>query len=68
MEPGSTIDDAVLQVGEARIGGSLRIVHVTEEFSVGTICGATFQPATEHDEHELQVLIERLEDGRQRMR
>ena len=68
LQTGSRIEDVVLHVGEARVAGSVRIAHVTEEFSVGTICGATFEPATEDDERELQALIDRLEAGRQRIR
>ena len=60
VDVGSTIDGAVLQIGDVRIAGSLSIAHVTEEFSAGTICGARFQPATETDKSKLADLMAAL--------
>ena len=60
LERGQRIERAVLEIGKARIEGALTIAHATEEFSVGTICGGQFQPATEADEQKLGEVIARL--------
>ena len=63
LRKGSTINHVVIRVGETHIDGSLAIAHVTEEFSVGTICGAEFRPNTAFDERKLATLIENLGAG-----
>ena len=60
LRSGTTINQVVICVGGTRIDGSLSIAHVTQEFSVGTVCGAQFRPATAFDERKLTALIERL--------
>ncbi len=60
LPPGSTINQVVICVGKTLIYGNVSIAHVTEEFSVGTICGVQFRPATASDERKLTSLIERL--------
>ena len=60
LRRGVTLNPVVIRVGETHIDGSLAIAHVTEEFSVGTICGAKFRPATVFDERKLAILIASL--------
>jgi hypothetical protein len=57
LQRGSTIHQVVLRVGDKHIKGSLTVVHVTEEFSIGLICGAEFKPATVNDERELAAFM-----------
>jgi len=47
-------------VSESEIRGGIAVTHVTEEFSAGQICGATFLPATESDRQTLEALVGRL--------
>ena len=61
---GMRIDEAVVCIGKSRIAGSLVIVHVTEEFSVGTFCGASFAPATEADRTALDAVMGELGGNR----
>jgi hypothetical protein len=57
LEPGATIEGAVLRVAETSVAGTLVIAHATEEFAAGTICGAQFRPAREADERAYSRLI-----------
>jgi len=60
LASGTRINDVVVHIGRAQIAGSLVIVHVTEGFSVGTVCGAAFTPATEMDRIELSAVLDGL--------
>ena len=60
---GFQTDQAVIRVGDTEVSGSLSIAHVTKGFSLGTICGANFSPATPFDEKKLATLMERLTAG-----
>ena len=46
---GTTIDPVLIEIGDSRIAGSLRLVHLTSSFGAGTVCGAAFSPRTEAD-------------------
>ena len=60
---GLKIDQAVIRVGDTEVSGILSIAHVTKGFSLDTICGANFSPATPFDEKKLATLMERLTAG-----
>jgi len=60
LASGTTVDDALVHVGDVQIAGRLVLVHVTEDFSAGTVCGAAFTPTTETDRLALSTLIERF--------
>ncbi len=60
---GLEIDQAVIRVGDTEVSGILSIAHVTKGFSLGTICGANFSPATPFDEKKLATLMEMLTAG-----
>ncbi len=60
LQDGSRIERAILCVGDTRVAGGIVVAHVTEEFSVGTVCGAEFHPATAADEQALDALLVRL--------
>ena len=58
---GMEIAGAGVQVGDVRLLGSLRVVHVNAEFGAGTVCGAEFVPASESDARELASLLDGLD-------
>jgi hypothetical protein len=60
LNPGSRIEDAIVQVGDIEIRGVLIIAHITQALSTGTICGAAFSPATESDARKFSTLIAQL--------
>ncbi len=59
---GDEIDSAVLQLGDFRIVGSFRVVHVTPGPGGETICGARFTPSTEAAQRMLDLLLDNFEE------
>jgi len=64
LEVGTILTPVVLRVSESEIRGGIAVTHVTEEFSAGQICGATFLPASESDRRTLETVIGRLARGK----
>ena len=60
LPAGFTIDRAVILVDGTEISARVTIAHVTNGFSIGTICGAKLEPATRSDEQKLVTVIKSL--------
>jgi len=56
---GSPIVNALVHVGAREVEGDVHVVHVTQADS-GSVCGATFHPASDSDAGEWEGLIEEL--------
>jgi hypothetical protein len=50
-----------IHVGARRVTGDARVTHVTQEFAIGTICGAEFVPTTSRDKRSLALMLQDIE-------
>jgi hypothetical protein len=58
---GTHVDATMVQVGDFRIWGQMRVTHITPEFAVGTVCGVAFMPSTKADKKLMKLLLYDLE-------
>jgi c-di-GMP-binding flagellar brake protein YcgR len=66
MTVGTQVDAVTIEMGGLRISGDMRVVHVTQETEMDTVCGVEFTPSTAADTRNLTDLITRFEEREQR--
>lgn len=61
VQAGTTVDGAILHVGELQIKANVQVLHVSRIEGNAYVCGVRLYPATEDDRNELAGLVSRLE-------
>lgn len=44
IDRGDALPDVTIHIDDREFGGTVRIMHVTQGFATGTVCGCTFSP------------------------
>ena len=61
LDPGTRIEDVIVQIGDCEIDGEMVLMHLTPDAHSKALCGALFYPSSDQDLITLRSLVAGME-------